>query len=222
MGYIYKITNKVNNKIYIGQTIKTVEKRFQQHKNNSNKPYFSQIVLYKAFNKYGIDNFICEQIEEVPNELLDEREKYWIEYYDSYFNGYNSTLGGRLVELYNWDIDDIIEKYLNLKSARKVAEVIGCDHSTIDRILNSNNVPRFTLAQQNSSPVVCIKNNEELHFETTTAAAEYFINNGISKRANIKSLRQDINNRIRTGNTLFGYKIYYESKRQSAPLVTEG
>ena len=220
MGYIYKITNKVNNKVYIGQTIKTVEKRFQQHKNNSNKEYFSQIVLYKAFNKYGIENFICEQIEQVPNNLLDEREKYWIEYYDSYFNGYNSTLGGRATPLYNWDVDDIIEKYLVLKSARKVAKVLGCDHSSIDKILNANNVPRFTLAQQNSSPVVCIKDNETLYFETTTAAAEYFINTGMSKRADIKSLRRDINNRIHTGKTLFGYKIYYESKRQSAPLVT--
>ena len=76
MGFIYKITNKLNNKIYIGQTTKTVEKRFQQHKNNSNKEYFSQIILYKAFNKYGIENFICETIEEVPNDKLDEREKY--------------------------------------------------------------------------------------------------------------------------------------------------
>lgn len=90
---------------------------------------------------------------------------------------------------------------------------MGCDHSSIDKILNANNVPRFTLAQQNSSPVVCIKDNEKLYFETTTAAAEYFINTGISKRADIKSLRQDINNRIHTGKTLFGYKIYYESKR---------
>lgn len=60
MGYIYKITNNLNNKIYIGQTVKTVEKRFQQHKNNSNKSYFSHIVLYKAFNKYGIENFECD------------------------------------------------------------------------------------------------------------------------------------------------------------------
>ena len=127
MGHIYKITNTLNNKIYIGQTIKTVDKRFQQHKNNINKDYFSQIVLYKAFKKYGIENFICEEIEEVPNELLDEREKYWIEYYNSYFEGYNSTLGGRAIKLYNWDVDDIIEKYQELKSARKVAQVLGCD-----------------------------------------------------------------------------------------------
>jgi len=41
MGYIYKITNILNGKIYIGQTVKTIEKRFNQHKNNSNKDYFS-------------------------------------------------------------------------------------------------------------------------------------------------------------------------------------
>ena len=213
MGYIYKITTKVNNKAYIGQTIKTVEKRFQQHKNNSNKPYFSQIVLYKAFNKYGIQNFKCETIEEIPNEQLDEREKYWIEYYDTYFNGYNSTLGGRLVELYQWDIDDIIEKYFELKSARKVAKYFGCDHNTIDRILNINNIPRFTPAQQQSQPVLFEKDNEILRFETTTDAADYLIKNNFSKRKDIKSLRQDIVSRIHTGKTLFGYKIYYESKR---------
>ena len=221
MGYIYKITNKVNNKIYIGQTVKTVHKRFTQHINNSNKPYFSQIVLYKAFNKYGIDNFICETIEEVPNELLDEREKYWIEYYNTYFDGYNSTLGGRLVELYNWDVDDIIEKYLELKSARKVAEVLGCDHTSIDRILNINNVPRFTPAQQQSQPVLFIKGEEVLRFETTTEAAEYLIKNGISKSKSVKSLRQDIVSRIHNEKTFFGYRIYYESKRQSTPQVTE-
>lgn len=76
MGSIYKITNTINNKVYIGQTIKPVEKRFQQHKNNYTKPYFSQLVLYKAFNKYGIENFTFEEIEKVDNNMLDEREKY--------------------------------------------------------------------------------------------------------------------------------------------------
>lgn len=171
MGYIYKITNTVNGQMYIGQTVKTVEKRFTQHKNNSNKPYFSQLVLYKAFNKYGIENFKCEIVEEVPNELLDEKEKYWIEYYDTYFNGYNSTLGGRATPLYNWDIDDIIERYLRLKSARAVAKEIGCDHSTIDHLLNKNGIKRFSSDEQISRPIYLIKNNEEFMFETTTKAA---------------------------------------------------
>ena len=98
MGYIYKITNKINGKIYVGQTIKNYEERFRQHRLNYNKEYFSQIVLYKAFKKYGIENFSFEMIEEVEREKLDEREKYWIEYYNSYVKnncGYNITFGGQ-------------------------------------------------------------------------------------------------------------------------------
>ena len=212
MGYIYKITNTLNNKIYIGQTIKTVQKRFTQHKNNSNKEYFSQIVLYKAFNKYGIENFICEEIEEVPNDKLDEREKYWIEYYDSYFNGYNSTLGGRATQLYNWDTDDIIEKYMILKSARAVAKEIGCDHSTIDRILNENGVKRFTPSQQQSKPLYFKKKDEIHHFETTREAAEWLIENGITKMTNPNLVRQEITSRIRNNKKYFGFEVYYESK----------
>ena len=212
MGYIYKITNTLNDKVYIGQTIKTVQKRFTQHKNNSNKEYFSQIVLYKAFNKYGIENFICEEIEEVPNNKLDEREKYWIEYYDSYFNGYNSTLGGRATQLYNWDTDDIIEKYMILKSARAVAKEIGCDHSTIDRILNENGVKRFTPSQQQSKPLYFKKKDEIHHFETTREAAEWLIENGITKMTNPNLVRQEITNRIRNNKKYFGFEVYYESK----------
>ena len=223
MGHIYKITNTLNNKIYVGQTVKTVEKRFQQHKNNSNKSYFSQIVLYKAFNKYGIDNFICEQIEQVPNELLDDREQYWIEYYNSYFEGYNSTLGGKATRLYNWDIDDIIEKYQKLKSARKVAKELGCDHSTIDRILNENNVPRFTPSQQLSKAVIFTnKDGEEFWFETTRDAALWLIENKYTRMTNPTMVRQEICDRIRKNKKYLGLEVCYEeSKRQSVPLATE-
>lgn len=212
MGYIYKITNTLNNKSYIGQTIKTVEKRFQQHKNNSNKDYFSQIVLYKAFNKYGIENFKCETIEEVSNEFLDDREKYWIEYYNTYFDGYNSTIGGRLVQLYNWDIDDIIEKYYILKSARAVAREIGCDHNTIDNILNVNGIKRFTSAQQISKPII-LKKDQEYWFETTTDAANWLIENHFTKMTNPKYVRQELCNRIRKNKKYLGFEVYYESKR---------
>ena len=51
-------------------------------------------VLYRAMRKHGKDIFHIEQIEECDNEKLNEREKYWISYYDSYKNGYNSTPGG--------------------------------------------------------------------------------------------------------------------------------
>ncbi len=212
MGYIYKITNMVNNKIYIGQTVKTVEKRFIQHKNNSNKEYFSQIVLYKAFNKYGMENFKCEEIEEVPNDKLDEREKYWIEYYDSYFSGYNSTLGGRTVSLYKWDVEDIIERYHQLKSARAVAREIGCDHNTIDNILNNNRVKRYTAAQRLSNHIILEKNEKKYNFETTTDAANWLIKNNYSKSKKSKNVRSYITRYALSNKTYLGFKIYYESK----------
>ena len=207
MGHIYKIENKLNGKIYIGQTVKTVEKRFIQHKNNSNKPYFSQILLYKAFNKYGIENFECTEIEEVPNEMLDEREKYWIEYYNSYFDGQNSTLGGRAVQLYDWDIDDIIQRYLELKSARAVERELGCSHGVIDNILNANGVKRFTAAQQISQKTVLKNKDEEYIFETTTDAAQWLINSGRSRSKNLRNVRQYINRFALNHKTYLGFEI---------------
>lgn len=224
MGYIYKIENKLNGKKYIGQTIKSLEKRFSQHQHNYNKPYFSQLVLYKAFNKYGIENFSFEGIEEVPNEKLDAREKYWINYYNSYYDGYNSTLGGRATQLYEWDTDDIIEKYYQLKSARKVAELIGCDHSTIDRILNTAGIKRYSQAEQKASEnIILEKNNETFTFSNGKDAAAWLISNNYSKSKNIRNVRvyvMEYASGTKQG-TYLGFKIYYESKRQSTPQVTE-
>ena len=217
MGFIYKITNQVNGKVYIGQTIKTVEKRFQQHKNNSNKPYFSQLVLYKAFNKYGIDAFTCETVEEVQNDKLDEREKFWIKYYGSYRNGYNSTLGGRAVTLYNWDVEDIIERYHLLKSARAVALEFGCDHSTIDHILNANNIRRYTQAEQKGRPILLIKQDVKYYFETPEAAAIWLIQTKQTKSSSVRNVRQYISQYAREerkNNTYLGYQIrYYEGEQ---------
>lgn len=221
MGHIYKIQNKINNKIYIGQTIKPVEKRFNQHKNNYNKPYFSQLALYKAFNKYGLENFTFEEIEEVENSELDVREKYWINYYDSYNNGYNSTLGGKLVELYNWDIEEIIKLYNQYRSARKVAQIIGCDHSTIDNLLNSNQIPRYSKAQTYGKTIYLRKNGEEYEFDCANSAAQWLIDNNITKSKNLRCIRSYLTNGYLKNQTYYGYEIDYESKRQSVPLVTE-
>lgn len=98
MGYIYKITNEINNKIYIGQTIKTrPTDRFSQHRYAARhlETDKSNSYLHKAMSFYGVDNFSFIVIEEIDNNLLNEREKYWIEYYNSTVpNGYNLTLGG--------------------------------------------------------------------------------------------------------------------------------
>ena len=91
MGYIYKIWNEDNDKVYIGQTSVGIKIRWSQHLSNY---MTNNAVLYRAMRKHGAGIFHIEQIEECENEKLNEREKYWISYYDSYKNGYNSTPGG--------------------------------------------------------------------------------------------------------------------------------
>jgi predicted GIY-YIG superfamily endonuclease len=87
---IYLITNTVNNKSYVGQSI-NIEKRWQQHKkSNETKP------LYRAFKKHGIDKFIFEILIECKPEELDQNEIQCIAEYESYGdNGYNMTMGGK-------------------------------------------------------------------------------------------------------------------------------
>ena len=222
MGYIYKIQNKINDKIYIGQTVASPQRRWTQHKNNIKRDYLQHIALYKAMNKYGIENFTFEVLEEVSNNLLDEREKYWIKNFNSYGkNGYNMTLGGRCTKLYNWDELEIIELYYKEKSARKVAKIIGCDHSTIDKILNANNIPRFSIAQQISKRIVLEKDDKYL-FETTSDAAKWLIETGKTRSKNFRSIRQQISEKARVNGIYFGFKVYYESKIQSIPTSDSG
>lgn len=92
---IYKYTNKINNNVYIGQSA-DIGRRYQQHLYDSKNR--ANTAIDKAIAKYSIENFNFEIIEECPIEKLDEREIYWISYYDSYHNGYNSTPGGRVVK----------------------------------------------------------------------------------------------------------------------------
>jgi hypothetical protein len=91
---IYKITNNINSKSYIGLS-KNIEKRWLAHKYNY-RHNINDTVLCKAFNKYGIDNFNFSILELCDKNRLSEREIYWIVKYDSYNHGYNSTTGGEV------------------------------------------------------------------------------------------------------------------------------
>ena len=90
---IYKINNKINNKIYIGQTV-NIEKRWYKHKWDLNNNKHTNKHLQRAWNKYGEDNFHFSIIEECDTEELDIKEKDYIQLFDSFKNGYNRTLGG--------------------------------------------------------------------------------------------------------------------------------
>lgn len=144
MAYIYKITNLINSKVYIGKTSRTIEERFQEHINSKNRIEYEKRPLYEAFNKYGIENFIIEEIEKVENdEIASQREIYWIEYYHSYIgfencNGYNATLGGDSKRYYNYA--EIANKYLELQNERKTAEFFNCDVETVKKACEENKI----------------------------------------------------------------------------------
>ena len=92
---IYKITNLINGKPYVGQSV-DIHKRWKREKEDSKnvKSNSYNYPLMRAFRKYGIDNFSFEVIEECNIEELNEKEIYWIDFYDSFFHGYNQTPGG--------------------------------------------------------------------------------------------------------------------------------
>lgn len=143
MGYIYKITNHINGKVYIGQTRNLIEYRWQHHLykgRNQDKPD-TNYPLYRAMRKYGLENFSILQIEEIDNELLDERECYWIQQENSLTpNGYNCDLGGKGVSRYNHD--EVLKYYLNEanENASETARKFGCSLQTILKILEAKNL----------------------------------------------------------------------------------
>lgn len=88
---IYKIKNKKTNETYIGQSIH-INQRFKEHIKGNKKPLSA---IDKDIQLLGKDNFIFEIIEECSENKLNEREIYWIDYYNTYLGeGYNKTLGG--------------------------------------------------------------------------------------------------------------------------------
>ena len=133
---IYKITNKINNKVYVGQSI-NIAKRWEEH------IYYSQeedTALKKAFKKYGISNFSFEVLEECSKEELNEKETYWIKYYNSYENGYNMTSGGNAFTSQKVDSDKILEMYNSCGSIHQVCNKLNTSRTTVRNILQANNI----------------------------------------------------------------------------------
>lgn len=90
--FIYKIVNNINGKIYVGKTNNPTERKsthFREYLKDETK------LLYKAMRKYGSSNFEFIIIEECEDSIWEEREKYWIAYYESLTDkGYNMIDGG--------------------------------------------------------------------------------------------------------------------------------
>lgn len=179
-GYIYKITNLINQKAYIGKTTNSIEKRWKEHQRESQRGRAENRPLYKALNKYGVDNFIIELVEEVDVKELSEREIYWIGYYHTYTDGYNATLGGDGKILYDYDL--IAELLLQDKTYTEVSQIVGCCVEVVSFVAKKYNIeynPRNTFVE-NSKQVAQYdkKGNYIQSFPSYAAAAQWLEDNG--------------------------------------------
>lgn len=149
MPYIYKITNQVNNKAYIGKTLKTIQERWKEHCGDYLKDKCEKRPLYSAMRKYGIDNFIIEQIEECQEDNINERERFWIEYYSTFKNGYNATLGGDGKAYIDYDL--VIAYYKELQNCIQVAKKMNISSDSVYNILKARKIEIKSSAQVNKT-----------------------------------------------------------------------
>ena len=105
---IYCVENNINGKKYIGQSI-NIARRWSEHRCKSNIEN-RDTFLYNAIKKYGIENFKFYIIEECIEKELNNREMYWIDYFDTYKHGYNMTLGGAGTSGENIEMQNILPK----------------------------------------------------------------------------------------------------------------
>lgn len=138
MAYIYRIWNDINGKDYIGKTLNTIENRWKEHCSDYKRSRCEKRPLYEAMNKYGIEHFHIEQIEECSSDSLSEREIYWIERYGSFVNGYNATRGGD--GKFYVDVDIIYSLWREGNNIAQIHEITGYDKQTISIHLKNSNV----------------------------------------------------------------------------------
>ena len=137
MAYIYKIINDINQKVYIGKTYHSIEERWREHCKDYLKEHCEKRPLYAAMKKYGLEHFHIEQVEEVDINItnLEDRERYWIEYYGSFKYGYNATLGGDGRRYCDYDL--IFALFQEGKTIKEIANITHYDVATCRVALNN-------------------------------------------------------------------------------------
>ena len=182
MAYIYQIINDVNGKVYIGKTERTVEERWLEHQWNRDKENCKNRPLYRAMNKYGIEHFHIEVLEETNEPEL--REIYWIEQKRSFKYGYNATLGGDGKKYIDYDV--VIATYKELQNLKETAKVLNICTDTVHNILIANKIPikssKDIIREKTSIPVHMYNlNNDYIQtFASSHEAARYMIDNKLT------------------------------------------
>ncbi len=143
MYSLYKITNLLNNKNYIGITNRKLEERFAEHKKLSSKSFIS-----KAIQSDGVDNFSFEVLlTEIENKDISDLECEYIKKYNSLLpNGYNADLGGVEYHKHSDYIKQIIsEKGKGNKNSKYVADILMYDEqgNLLNRFQTAREAARY-------------------------------------------------------------------------------
>ena len=208
IGFIYKVTNTLNGKIYVGQTSNTVERRWNAHIRDSFKTKENYTHFQKAIRKYGKDSFTVETLEACSVDKLNERECFWISFYDSYHNGYNSTLGGEGFRSLELDEEQIIYLYNQNKSLSQIADIYDVSPHSIKMILKKCGYEirdvKESLRLQGTSLSVKFEDGTLYNFNSFKEAGEFVLSAGLSKCRNNKIAASGIRSAILTGKKLYG------------------
>lgn len=199
-GSVYLIENKINHKVYVGKTYLTIQERWKEHIRESRKG--TDRPLYRAIRKYGAESFSIVEIEQTEN--CEEREKYWINFFNSYGEkGYNATLGGDGRSYLQFTDGEVIQKYLELKSVKDVANYFNCSVDSVRvrlRRLNIEIKADIFSGKRNwkTQKVKQFNLNGDFlrEFDSMNKAAEWVRENGYS-RGQLKHIVSNISKNIR-------------------------
>ena len=168
---IYKITNRINGKIYIGQTIRSLEKRWEAHQYQDGCTH-----LHRAIQKYGATNFTVEQIDVACDRgELDQKEQFWIRHYDSMApKGYNLQTGGKHCEFSNETRQKIRLKLTGVKRSEETRKKIGAASrmrtpGKLGKPATETQKARARLSNPNRKTIICIETGQ-VYLSITQAA----------------------------------------------------
>lgn len=154
MAIIYKITNLVNNKIYIGETIRNLNVRWNEHKSEAlGGRHGYTYHLHNAMRKYGIDNFTIEIIDNCPDEERFALESKYIQQYNSTNPevGYNTVIEGAGCTLLSTDA--ILEAWKEGLTVSDTAKLLGVHKSTVSKRLHANGITNEEIQERRRESV---------------------------------------------------------------------
>ena len=170
-----------------------------------------------AIRKYGKENFVVEKLCDCDNSQLDELERYYIQLYDTYNNGYNLTVGGQeITTKLNLDENEVIEKYLSGLSITQLCEEYNCCDKTISEILHSHDIKiRVKLNLQNiigkGKPFTegdgaksVYLHELNMAFPSLIKCAEWLIDNNYTKTKSPEMARKALSRALHTTNIYQG------------------